>query len=401
MTTSRSLLFGFLILFTVGSLADTDVATEKSKVTELLVSTIATEKSNVTELLVSTTPTLATTEHKEKTSPGKHSDVSVAALQEPKLSTESPPSTSSSKNTTVVLKLPPKQTTVAPKLPPKQTDAVTTVALKLPPKQTTIAPKLPPKQTAASDSEESVTPIMRISDTSTSIIHTSSNTTAKAIVRQKYPVTTGKETSPEKTATLRPTLNEIEEETEMTMEPVKDVPDNITIGTTVHNPVVVAAEDPKPDSTGASSKDNRYLIIILAVAACILCLVAFLAFVYRRHRRRSGSTNFNQAGWAGQVALPDDSALDRDIEAEAVAAPGDRETRRSTLVTFFGKRQSRLPSVAMEDISGKKEKEECQQLLQSDPGPEGLGEANGKLSEPTKEVSENSSTLSKPEQGSS
>ncbi|XP_008120001.2 leukosialin [Anolis carolinensis] len=380
MTTSRSLLLGFLILFTGGSLADTDEATVKST-------------DNVSDL-VSPTPTLAVTEQKTNAStPGENPDVSVAALKDPKLSTEPLPSTSSSKDTTETSKL-----------LPKQTDAVAMV----------------------SDSAESTTAIIPVSrrhdgtpfpqpannsvvegnlqdasDTATSTAHATLHTTVQTIVRQKYPVTTGKKTPPEKTATLHPTLKEMEEETEMTTEPVQYILDNITIGTTVQNPVTVAVGEPKHDTTGANSQGKSYLLIILAVAFCILCLVAFLVFMYRRHRHRSGSTNFNQAGWAGQVALPDDSALDRDIEAEAVAASGDGEARRSTLVTFFGKRQSRLPSVAMEDISGKKEREECQQLLNSDTGPEGSGEANGKLSEPTKEVSEKTSTLSKPEQGSS
>lgn len=147
-------------------------------------------------------------------------------------------------------------------------------------------------------------------------------------------------------------------------------------------------------SSETQSSGNNHTGIILAVVLCVLFLLVVVGFLLCRRQRRSGSTSFSAAGWAGQVALPDDSGLDKDAEQGPAAGPaGEGEAKRNTLVTFFGKRQSRLPSVAMEDISGKGEQEECQQLLDGDVSaggaPEGAGEANGKLAAPSAQASSN------------
>ncbi|XP_063157422.1 leukosialin [Candoia aspera] len=146
-------------------------------------------------------------------------------------------------------------------------------------------------------------------------------------------------------------------------------------------------------SPGMSTSGKNYTAIILAIVFSILLLVCLLAFLYCRHRRHSGSTNFNAPEWAGQAALPDDTGLDKDVEQE-VGASGEGETRRGTLVTFFGKRQSRVPSIAMEDINGKGGKEETEQLLRGEAGTgstsEAFGDANGKVPEPHMESSQES-----------
>ncbi|CAI5790952.1 Hypothetical predicted protein [Podarcis lilfordi] len=141
----------------------------------------------------------------------------------------------------------------------------------------------------------------------------------------------------------------------------------------------------------ASSENNSQTGIIVAAVLCaLLFLILLIAILLCWRRRRSGSTSFNE-GWAGQVALPDDSALDRDVEQGAVPAK-EEETKRNTLITFSGKRQSRVPSVAMEEIGEKGESGENQKLLCGDAGggssPEASGKANGRLSESTMQSSQ-------------
>ncbi|ETE72567.1 Muc1, partial [Ophiophagus hannah] len=106
--------------------------------------------------------------------------------------------------------------------------------------------------------------------------------------------------------------------------------------------------EPIFDSTDKSPSEKKNSVIILAVVFSILLLIGLLAFLYFRRRHHSGSTSFNSPEWAGQATLPDDTGLDKDVEQQ-VGSVGEGETRRGTLVTFFGKRQSRVPSIAMED----------------------------------------------------
>ncbi|XP_060137663.1 mucin-2 [Zootoca vivipara] len=137
-------------------------------------------------------------------------------------------------------------------------------------------------------------------------------------------------------------------------------------------------------------KKNHTGIIVAAVLCALLLLIVLIAVLLCRRRRRSGSTSFNER-WAGQAALPDDLALDRDVEQGAAPAK-EEETKRNTLITFSGKRQSRVPSVAMEEIGEKGEREENQKLLCRDAGggssPEASGQANGKLPESTMQSSQ-------------
>ncbi|XP_062993793.1 leukosialin [Elgaria multicarinata webbii] len=161
---------------------------------------------------------------------------------------------------------------------------------------------------------------------------------------------------------------------------------------------------PVTGSSSATSSGNNNIGIVLAIVFCVLVLLAVVGFLYFRRRHRSGSTDFTP-GWAGKATLPDDAALDKDVEQGEVNA-GEGETKRNTLVTFFGKRQSRVPSVAMEDMSEKGGREETEQLLDKgaggDPNLEGSEEANGKLKETTTpSPQEASSTSSKPGGGTS
>ncbi|KAM3821774.1 leukosialin isoform 1-T2 [Vipera latastei] len=138
------------------------------------------------------------------------------------------------------------------------------------------------------------------------------------------------------------------------------------------------------------SSERKHSVIILVVIVSILLLVGLLAFLYFRRRRHSGSTSFNAPEWPGQARLPDDTGLDKDMEQQA-GAVGEGEARRGTLVTFFGKRQSRVPSIAMEDMNGKGGKGETEQLLsgESETGStsQATGDANGKVPEPLKKSS--------------
>ncbi|XP_034275612.1 leukosialin [Pantherophis guttatus] len=147
------------------------------------------------------------------------------------------------------------------------------------------------------------------------------------------------------------------------------------------------------DSSDKGPSEKKHSVIILAVVFTILLLVGLLAFLCFRRRRHSGSTSFNSPEWAGQATLPDDTGLDKDVEQQ-VGSVGEGETRRGTLVTFFGKRQSRVPSIAMEDVSGKGGKEETEQLLcrEAEIGcpSEAIGDANGKVPEPLKGSSQES-----------
>ncbi|XP_061444920.1 leukosialin [Rhineura floridana] len=253
------------------------------------------------------------------------------------------------------------------------------------------------------------------SSTSQKIIHAT-----KATVVQKSHMTTGKEeTFSETTATLKTTFGrpsvfkpransgKTKGEIMPSMTPKQYVPDDTkTYDISTRGPrkwllttrpesglgqwsltTVTITETTRSgsDPTASPSEKSRLGIIVPIVIFALLLLILLIAFLYCRRRRRSGSTSFN-AGWAEQVAVPDDSGLDGEVEQGAAAA-GEGETKRNTLTTFSGKRQSRVPSVAMEEIGGKEEKEESQKLLHGDAGrassPEASGEANGKLPELT------------------
>ncbi|CAM5117267.1 unnamed protein product [Eretmochelys imbricata] len=120
------------------------------------------------------------------------------------------------------------------------------------------------------------------------------------------------------------------------------------------------------------------------VAALLLALLPLL--LHFRRRRRSGSTSFSagRAGpsaWAGPVSLPEERGEGQAGDGGQQAGPG--EARRPTLTTFFGKRHSRVSSVAMEDVAGAKGEGPLSEPLLatgeqgSEPGPQGAGEANG------------------------
>ncbi|XP_053881997.1 leukosialin [Malaclemys terrapin pileata] len=143
-----------------------------------------------------------------------------------------------------------------------------------------------------------------------------------------------------------------------------------------------------PAPTPTSSSSTRQLpvgIIVVLVVVAILVLALLAMVLHCRKRRRSGSTSFSgRAGpgeWAGPVNLPEEKGEGQAGDGGQQAGPG--EARRPTLTTFFGKRHSRVSSVAMEDVAGTKgEGPFSEPLLAAgeqggDPTPQGAGEANG------------------------
>ncbi|TFJ96151.1 DEAD/DEAH box helicase [Platysternon megacephalum] len=127
-------------------------------------------------------------------------------------------------------------------------------------------------------------------------------------------------------------------------------------------------------------------IIVVLVVVAILVLVLVALALLCRSRRRSGSTSFSggRAGpgeWAGPVSLPEERGEGQAGAGGQQAGPGD--ARRPTLTTFFGKRHSRVSSVAMEDVAGAKGEGPLSEPLLAagepggDPAPQGAGEANG------------------------
>ncbi|XP_015275254.1 PREDICTED: leukosialin [Gekko japonicus] len=171
---------------------------------------------------------------------------------------------------------------------------------------------------------------------------------------------------------------------------VKDGPSKDFGGVTVTPNVETTHSDPKPTASPAMGRKGVIVAIVLSILLLMVLLIAIL-LCWRRHH--SGSTSFKTAGWAGQVALPDDSGLDKEVEQGAPTA-GEGEGRRATLTTFFGRRQSRVPSVAMEEVVQKEtgDVEEAQPLIDGDVSKvsslEGSGEPNGKLPEPTVQQSQ-------------
>uniref|UniRef100_A0A8C0H3W9 Leukosialin n=1 Tax=Chelonoidis abingdonii TaxID=106734 RepID=A0A8C0H3W9_CHEAB len=94
-------------------------------------------------------------------------------------------------------------------------------------------------------------------------------------------------------------------------------------------------------------------IIVVLVIVAIMLLVLLAMALYCRSQRRSGSTSFSRPGeWAGPVSLPEEKGEGQAGAGGQQAGPG--ESRRPTLTTFFGKRHSRVSSVAMEDVAGAK-----------------------------------------------
>ncbi|XP_033025808.1 mucin-5AC-like isoform X2 [Lacerta agilis] len=181
--------------------------------------------------------------------------------------------------------------------------------------------------------------------------------------------------------------------------PEQDVLDDTkTTGNRTHRPAQrpsTTTAVPQTPSTvfgprASPERKSQTGIIVAAVLCALLLLILLIAVLLCRRKRRSGSTSFS-TGWAGQAALPDDLALDRDVEQGAAPAK-EEETKRNTLITFSGKRQSRVPSVAMEEIGEKGKSEENQKLLCGDAGggssPEASGKANGKLPESTVQSSQ-------------
>ncbi|XP_048710713.2 LOW QUALITY PROTEIN: leukosialin [Caretta caretta] len=142
-------------------------------------------------------------------------------------------------------------------------------------------------------------------------------------------------------------------------------------------PPAAPAPSPRPLPVGM-------IVPLVIVAALLLALLPLL--LHFRHRRRSGSTTFGagRAGpsaWAGPVSLPEERGEGQAGDGGQQAGPG--EARRPTLTTFFGKRHSRVSSVAMEDVAGAKGEGPLSEPLLatgeqgSEPGPQGAGEANG------------------------
>uniref|UniRef100_A0A8C8S3L2 Uncharacterized protein n=1 Tax=Pelusios castaneus TaxID=367368 RepID=A0A8C8S3L2_9SAUR len=131
----------------------------------------------------------------------------------------------------------------------------------------------------------------------------------------------------------------------------------------------------------ASGQSHHLGIIVAAVIIGILILVVLLiAALHCRRRHRSGSTSFNagRAGsgeWAGPVMLPEEKGGGQAEDGGQEAKPDG--SRRPTLTTFFGKRHSRVSSVAMEDMAGEKNESPLSEPLlatgeqQADPAPPG------------------------------
>uniref|UniRef100_A0A8C3SEY5 Uncharacterized protein n=1 Tax=Chelydra serpentina TaxID=8475 RepID=A0A8C3SEY5_CHESE len=127
-------------------------------------------------------------------------------------------------------------------------------------------------------------------------------------------------------------------------------------------------------------------IIVAVVIVAFLALVVLAMFLHCRHQRRSGSTSFSggRAGpgeWAGPVSLPEERGEGPAGDGGQQAGAG--EGRRPTLTTFFGKRHSRVSSVAMEDVAGPKGEGPLSEPLLAtaeqggDPAPPGVGARPG------------------------
>ncbi|XP_067420018.1 leukosialin [Emydura macquarii macquarii] len=153
------------------------------------------------------------------------------------------------------------------------------------------------------------------------------------------------------------------------------------------SPVIQFRETNTAHSPTATGRSLHVGIIVAAVITVLLLLLLLLAVALQcRHRRRSGSTSFNagSAGaneWAGPVALPEERDGGQAGDGGQGAKPGD--SRRPTLTTFFGKRHSRVSSVAMEDVAGAKDGGPLLEALLAtgeqggDPAPQGGEAANG------------------------
>uniref|UniRef100_A0A6J0U5R7 Leukosialin n=1 Tax=Pogona vitticeps TaxID=103695 RepID=A0A6J0U5R7_9SAUR len=374
-----SILFGFYILLTMGTPVRGEENTKVSNPDSSIMPSV------VTESIVTSEPM----ENGSKTSlPEDHPHSSLTSPTVLSEATELSPKISSRKETNLTVKKSPQHQ------PPPKTEELASqheekVSEPLVPFTTTLRF---PAQSSTSAEQGTIPPAINTQST----IGQSIIITTKAGIIEK-PLTTTGGVKAKVNTTLRSKFDlkpsekprPTEKETKRTTTSRQHVPDdNEKTSSTTHSSITVAfnTNGSELNSSEPQSSGNSHTGIILAVVFCVLFLLVIVAFLFRRRQRRSGSTNFNAAGWAGQVALPDDSGLDRDTEQGAVTGPaGEKETRRNTLVTFFGKRQSRVPSVAMEDISGKGEQEECQQLLNAGAGtaciPEGTGEANGKLAE--------------------
>ncbi|XP_039392067.1 leukosialin [Mauremys reevesii] len=94
------------------------------------------------------------------------------------------------------------------------------------------------------------------------------------------------------------------------------------------------------------------IVVLLVVAIVVLALLSVA--LHCRRRRRCGSTSFSggpgPGEWAGPVSLPEEKGEGQAGDGGQQAGLG--EGRPPTLTTFFGKRHSRVSSVAMEDVAG-------------------------------------------------
>uniref|UniRef100_A0A8C3HFF4 Leukosialin n=1 Tax=Chrysemys picta bellii TaxID=8478 RepID=A0A8C3HFF4_CHRPI len=121
-------------------------------------------------------------------------------------------------------------------------------------------------------------------------------------------------------------------------------------------PVNEKTNSKAPTPTPTPTRQLHVGIIVVLVVVAILVLALLAMVLHCRKRRRSGSTSFSgRAGpgeWAGPVSLPEEKGEGQAGDGGQQAGPG--EARRPTLTTFFGKRHSRVSSVAMEDVAGAK-----------------------------------------------
>lgn len=130
------------------------------------------------------------------------------------------------------------------------------------------------------------------------------------------------------------------------------------------------------------------IVVLLVVAIVVLALLSVA--LHCRRRRRCGSTSFSggtgPGEWAGPVSLPEEKGEGQAGDGGQQAGLG--EGRPPTLTTFFGKRHSRVSSVAMEDVAGAKGEGPLSEPLLAageqggDPAPQGAGEANGTVPGP-------------------
>ncbi|XP_053122558.1 mucin-2-like [Hemicordylus capensis] len=386
-----SILFGFFFLFAMGVLVDGDEFLAKSQNGTSSAGSVApsAEKSTLEE---ATTPASAV----RSASTSKTHFINTSA---PVIASEVPQSTTTEKN-----KL---SSTESPKLsspqPSKIAPVVTVTGKK------TLPPILPATSIKNTTDATVYVNTTSISNTHTpavqgttgvdgnvtdraetpkgipvhKIAHTPSPTTGVSLtvttVSEATSAATGPKSTPEQTKRRKETTPG--QRDTIDHDPGSSVSTRLTTGMTATIPVSTA-------TPRKSEKIPTVAIVLIILAALIVVAFVIICLVCRR-RRHSGSTSFRTGGWAGQVALPDDSGLEKEGEKGTLTAAGEGEAKLTTLSTFSGKRRSRVSSVQMEEIGGKEaaEKEETQQLIGGDAikdsSPGGPGEANGKVTKST------------------